>query len=209
MSGEATSGRKVADKAEGIVNDVRETRYEHKSHIVVSTGTYDVDCNGFVGYVLEQVAPEHLCEVPKEEHQFRPRAFKYYNFFADLPNGGKGGWRRIHRLANARRGDVLAWRKKAHPEPHEDTGHVVIVADEPSDDGDGQLSVRVYDSSPIPHFDDSRGHGGDSPDAGVGTGTIRFRVDDHGKPIEFLFAPPPAVFHTHPIAIGRLEPLVP
>jgi len=209
MSGEATSGLRVAAKAEGIFNDVKETRYEHKSHIVVSTGTYDVDCNGFVGYVLEQVAPEHLCEIPKEEHQLRPRAFKYYNFFADLPNGGAGGWRGIHRLADARRGDVLAWRLEVHPERHQDTGHVVIVAAEPWDDGDGVWAVRVYDSSRDPHFDDSRRQGGDSPDAGVGTGTIRFRVDDQGKPIEFLFGPASPTFLTHPIAIGRLEPLSP
>jgi hypothetical protein len=162
-----------------------------------------------VGYVLEQVAPKHLHEIPKEGDQLRPRAFKYYNFFADRPNGGAGGWRGIPRLADSRRGDVLAWRLAVHPERHEDTGHVVIVAAEPWDDRDGVWAVRVYDSSPDPHFDDSRGQGGESPDAGVGTGTIRFRVDDQGKPIEFLFGPSSATFLTHPIAIGRVEPLIP
>ena len=51
MSGEATSGQQVADEADRVFNDVVETSYSHKNHIDVATGTYDVDCNGFVGFV--------------------------------------------------------------------------------------------------------------------------------------------------------------
>jgi hypothetical protein len=209
MAGVATSGQQVADKAECVVDDVKETKYQHKSHIVVATGTYDVDCNGFVGYVLEHAAPEHYREIPKEADQIRPRAFKYYDYFAALPDDGAGGWLRVDRLADACRGDVIAWRLVEHPELHHDTGHVMIIAEDPGDDGDGVLSVRIYDSSDAPHFDDSRGQGGDSPATGVGTGTVRFRVDADGRPIEFQFGPPPEHFRSHPIAIGRLEPLTP
>jgi hypothetical protein len=199
----AETAERVADEAECVVNDVKHTKYQHKSYIDVATGTYDVDCNGFVGYVLQKVAPDHYHEIPKETDQDRPRAFKYYDFFAHLPEGS--GWHQIHRLADARRGDVIAWRLTVNPELDHDTGHVMIVAEAPGDEGD--LSIEVYDSSNVPHFDDSRGHGGDSPATGVGTGTIRFRVDADGKPTEFLFGPPPEVYRSHPIAIGRIEPL--
>ena len=51
MSGEATSGRQVADEADRVFNDVVETTYSHENYIDVATGTYNVDCNGFVGFV--------------------------------------------------------------------------------------------------------------------------------------------------------------
>jgi hypothetical protein len=209
MAGEANSRQQVADKAECVIKDAKHTIYQHKSYIDVATGTYDVDCNGFVGYVLEHVAPKHFHEIPKEADQVRPRAFKYYDYFAALPDGGAGGWLQILRLADARRGDIIAWRLFEQPELDQNTGHVMIVAGDPADIGDGVLSVRIYDSSDVLHFDDSRGKGGNSPATGVGTGTVRFRVNANGKPTEFQFGPPPDQFLSHPIAIGRLEPLKP
>jgi hypothetical protein len=208
MSGEATSGQQVADEADRVFNDVVETTYSHKNHIDVATGTYDVDCNGFVGFVLKQAAPQHYSEITPEPGHIRPRAFVYQRYFANLPDSGAGGWLPISHLADARRGDVIAWSLTVNPEKDHNTGHVMIVSDDPVDDGDDVLSVRVYDSSDVIHFDDTRGQGGDSPATGVGMGTVRIRVKG-GVPIEFQFGPAPDQFHTHPISIGRIEPLSP
>jgi hypothetical protein len=205
MAAEATRRQQVAAEGERILCNTRHTVYQHKTFVDVTTGTYDMDCSGYVGYVLGQIAPLHYHAIPKETHQDRPRAFEYPDFFSSLPPDGAHGWRRIDRLADARRGDIIGW-SFGQILPHQDTGHVVIVADDPEPTADGALSVRVYDSSQVPHFDDTRGHGGDSPETGLGSGNILFRVNDAGKGIAFQFGPSDP-FYFYPILIGRLEPL--
>jgi hypothetical protein len=138
-----------------------------------------------------------------EPGQPRPRAFKYYEFFASLSTGSTGSWRRIDLLKNARPGDIIAWRFPKI-EPGEDTGHVLFVGSVPTQDASGQFSVTVYDSAAKPHFDDTRGAG--KRVNGVGKGVIKFMVDEEGRPAAFLFAPPAtAEFAWLPISIGRAE----
>ena len=77
----------LASQAEFIVNNLRQTDYQHIDNIDVDRGTYDCDCNGFVSFVMERSAPAHYKMVPKETNQPRPRAFEYYVFFSSLlPN---------------------------------------------------------------------------------------------------------------------------
>jgi len=191
----------LAAQAELIVNTLQQTDYQYVEYIDAANGVYDCDCNSFVGFVLESLAPLHYSLVPKEAGQKRPRAFKYYEFFASLTPESTGGWHRIDRLSDARRGDILAWRFPAVELGH-DTGHVVFVAGTPELDDAGNFAVRVYDSANQPHFDDTRGPG----DSGVGSGFINFTVDATGAPIAFQFGPAADQFVTLPIAIGRTEP---
>ena len=74
----------IAAKAEAIVNSLAQTNYQHKDNIDPAAGVYDCDCNGFVGFVLQNTTPNHLARVPKELNQPRPRAFEYFTFFASL-----------------------------------------------------------------------------------------------------------------------------
>jgi hypothetical protein len=206
-----TLPEQIAAKAESIVNTLTQTDYQHHDHIDPATGVYDCDCNGFVGFVLPAVAPQHFKLIPKETNQKRPRAFKYYNFFASLTPESTGSWRRIDSLTDARRGDIMAWRFPTI-ETDENTGHVVIIAETPTLDPSGDfLVMRVYDSANEAHFDDTREPGGQpSPTGktGVGSGFINFKVDGAGRPIAYLFAPPvKAEYSYRPIAIGRAEPL--
>ena len=197
----------LAARAKFIVNTVKGTDYQHVDNIDAAKGIYDCDCNGFVGYVLHEVAPKHLALVPKETGQARPRAFKYYDFFASLTPKSSGGWHRIDLLSDARPGDILAWRF-ATIEKDQNTGHVVCIAETPTADNSGIFSVRVYDSAAEPHFDDTRGSGPGQFQTGVGSGVIHFIVDGAGRPIAYQFAPPDtADFEYRPIAIGRAEPL--
>ena len=73
---------------------------------------------------------------------------------------------------------------------------------------DGVLAIRAYDSSDvIHHYDDTRGHGGDSSATGLGSGTIHFvhfRYVSSG--IQFQFGPGDP-YHDAPVAIGRIETL--
>jgi hypothetical protein len=198
----ASERDKVAAEAERILHNARHTKYEHKAHIDEAAGIYDVDCSRFVSYVLQRVEPDQYSLIPKEDTQPCPRAFKYCEYFTALNGRGTNGWRRIYRLDDARRGDVLAWQ---FPDikVDQDTGHVMILAERPKIASDGQLSVRVYDSSVLAHYDDTRDQG-DKRITGVGEGTILFKVDDDGHPTAFQFGPGDK-FHAYVIAIGRVE----
>jgi hypothetical protein len=199
--------QEIAAKAEAIVNTLTQTDYQHKDNIVPATGVYDCDCNGFVGFVLQSTAANHLAKIPRESNQPRPRAFEYFTFFASLTPSSAGDWKRVDRLAEADRGDIVAWRFP-RIEPHTDTGHVVILAEAPKLDTSGDFfTVRVYDSALEAHFDDTRKPGGaPSPKGatGVGSGFLNFKVDGEGRPLAYLFAPPlTAQYSYRTIAIGR------
>jgi hypothetical protein len=200
VSSEATRRQQVASAAEAILLAVRHTVYQHETFVDVATGTYDMDCSGYVGYVLERIAPRHYMTIPAVGN--RPLAFEFYDRFSTLPVGGADGWRPIDALVNARRGDIVAWKSDLL-EPGFNTGHVLIVVDDPQALGDSVVAVRAYDSSNILHYDDTRGRGGDSPATGLGEGTIQFRYTASG--LEFQFGPRDA-YHECPLAIGRLEP---
>jgi hypothetical protein len=195
----------LASQAELIVNSVRQTKYQHADNIDVDRGIYDCDCNGFVSFVMERSSPAHYSMIPKETTQSRPRAFEYYVFFSSLTPESTGGWHRIDFLRDARRGDILGWRFPKVEKGH-DTGHVVIVAETPTVDDSGIYTVRIYDSSAQPHFDDTRGDGEGQSATGVGSGFLKFEVDDEGRPTAFQFSPTDK-FETFPIAVGRVEPL--
>jgi hypothetical protein len=199
--------KQIASQAEFVVNNLQQTDYQHTDNIDVDNGIYDCDCNGFVGFVLGNAAPDQYALVPKEANQSRPRAFKYYGFFASLTPESAGAWRRIDLLGDARRGDIIAWRLPTI-EKDQNTGHVVIVAESPTVNDAGIFSVRVYDSAAEPHFDDTRGSGAGQFPIGVGSGVINIIVDGAGRPIAYQFAPPvSAAFEYRPIAMGRAEPL--
>jgi hypothetical protein len=194
-----------ASQAEFVVNNLRQTGYQHVDNIDVDRGIYDCDCNGFVSFVMERAAPAHYAMIPKEATQFRPRAFEYYEFCSSLMPTSAGGWHRIDFLQDGRRGDLIAWRFPEIEKGH-DTGHVLVLADTPTEYDPGKYKVRVYDSAAEPHFQDTRGTGSGQFPSGVGVGFINFEVDEDGRPTAFQFAPEDR-FTTLPIAIGRLEPL--
>jgi hypothetical protein len=199
--------QEIAAKAEEIVNSLTQTDYQHKDNIIPATGVYDCDCNGFVGFVLQNTAPSHLAGIPREAGQPRPRAFEYFTFFASLTPNSPGEWTRVDLLEEANRGDILAWRVSTL-DAHRDTGHVVILAEAPKLVASGDVfTVRVYDSALEAHFDDTRKPGGNpSPTGatGVGSGILNFKVDGAGRPLAYLFAPPlTAQYSYRTIAIGR------
>lgn len=198
----------VYNEADRILNNVQHTKYQHDEYIDEATGTYDVDCSEFVSYALSRVAKRHLALIPKESDFPVPRAYMYYRFFAALPDEAASAWRKLEVLANARRGDIIAWELPGELRKDHDTGHVFIVAETPSSiDGDGQLmAVRAYDSAELLHYDDSREQSDGTHQTGVGEGTFHIRVDADGKPVAFQFGPGDN-YHTEPIAIGRILPL--
>jgi hypothetical protein len=217
----STPRRLVAAAAALIVESVRHTHYQHDPVIDPATGTYDLDCSEFVSYVLHGAVPRQYAQVPKRPGARCPRAFEYCDYFRGLAADGRGGfqtssvidgalvyesargWRPVASLNAAREGDIVAWRL-AHPQPGQDTGHVFVVAERPVDLAAGLVAVRAYDSSDVPHFDDSRSGAGEFR-SGVGSGTLHFEVDQLGAPRAVRFGAGDR-FHAHRIAIGRLVP---
>jgi hypothetical protein len=192
-------GQNIAEAAETLIGGIRETHYEHRTHMVPSEGIYDVDCSGLVDYLLKRIAPEQYAHLPIETGHSRPRAAVYFDFFHNLPGHPFAGWQSIDQLAEAQRGDIMAWALEAATQKPGDTGHVVIVAAPPIPTNAEEYRVTVYDSSEIRHDQDSRPEG----TSGIGKGVITIRVNARGEPIGFRFNSH-AHFHLEPIAIGRI-----
>jgi hypothetical protein len=105
-------GQGLADAAEQDLHLVKETHYQHKTHIDKAAGVFDLDCSGFVDHLVKQVAPQQYDRFPIELRHTRPRAEVYYQFFVDLAETPKPGWRAVSRFAELRRGDLIAWKKE-------------------------------------------------------------------------------------------------
>jgi hypothetical protein len=206
MAASESLGPMLADKASGVLATVKETRYVHTQHVDAPIGVYDVDCSGFVSWILQQIAPRHLQQIPVDDSAGRPLAHDYYEFFvARSADEAAQGWRQIFGLGNAGRGDLIGW--KLADTPHGgDTGHVFVVQALPLPNPDGTFRVSVIDASDVKHFEDSRGTGPGQFATGVGSGFIHFEVAGDGNPTAFQFnaAETPV---TAPIAICRIQPL--
>lgn len=198
-AGERTTGTDLVEAVRQVLANVRETSYQHHSKVDPSNGIYQLDCSEFVSLILERVAPKHYQEIPTEPGHSQPRARMYFRFFKELERQPRAGWQPVTNLADVAAGDVVAWEKLSTG-GQGDTGHVMIVAKSPHRNQDGTFQVRVYDSSAIPHTEDSRPAGR----SGVGSGSVVFRVNDNGAPRAFRFNPQ-SRWHSEPIAIARLE----
>ena len=194
----------VAWQAEYIVNNLQQTDYQYTENIDAGNGVYDCDCSQFANFVRAQAAPDHYATLVAAAGEPVPRAFDYYDFFSSLPAEAGDGWEQVTVLADAARGDLIAWRFPQIKQGH-DTGHVVFAAGQPALDDQGYFAVRVYDSAIVPHFDDTRGDGPGQWPSGVGSGFINFQASDDGHPVAFQFSPPlSSPFTSLAIAIGRL-----
>ena len=124
----------------------------NRSIIDPKSGTYDLDCSEFVSYVLRGVTPKHYARIPRQPTEPCPRAFDYCDYLESLTYDATygwrrsyaiddalvfeaaQGWRRVEKLSEVRQGDVIAWRFARWPAGG-DTGHVLLVADEPEREG--------------------------------------------------------------------------
>jgi hypothetical protein len=202
MNGVTSLGLQLAKEALRILENTQQTSYQHDIHIDEATGIYDVDCSGFVSYVLGLVAPYHLDLIPLSGRETRPLAHDYFDFLSSLPNETTDGWQQVPALQDAQPGDLIAW---ALPQVgHGDTGHVFVVAEQPVVVAPDIMAVMAYDASDILHYDDSRGPGSDQFRTGVGSGTFHLQVNTAGTPIAFQFGPGDQIV-TDTIAIGRIE----
>lgn len=160
-----------------ILSAARESHYQHTTHVDEAAGVYDLDCSGLLCYVLKTVLPQHYSAIPTSKTHRRPLALQFYEAFTSHDKNVARYWQTIHRLRDAKPGDVLVWRK-AEQIPGKDTGHVMIIDESPVEDSNELYRVTVIDSTESPHANDSRKDGA----TGVGRGTMWFLVDSDGRP---------------------------
>jgi hypothetical protein len=204
----ASVSQRIDAEARRILANVKTTDYAHKSNVDESQGLYELDCSGLVDLILKQVSPKHLAELETKHGHKRQLADDYEQTFEETtatPKTG-GGWLRIEHLADARPGDILAWKNPAHkPGEHTNTGHVMVIDDTPVEEpaaaqaGRRTYRIRVMDSTASPHGSDTRAAG----QSGVGRGTLWLVVDAAGKPIGYRWKIARGPLHEAPIAIGR------
>lgn len=131
------------------------TRYQHKTEVDRTVGSYRYDCVGFVSYALRRSAPQawasvvSVCGIRKGYFPSPPR---YQRFFAGLAETPQPGWQAIAKVSELRPGDIVSWDRKTKTA----VGHAVVIASIPSPEPDGVWVVKVYDSTASPHLDDSR-----------------------------------------------------
>jgi hypothetical protein len=192
--------QRILAETRRILSDAKITWYSHKTIVDARSGTYAVDCSGLVCIILQEVAPQHLQNVPIARGEKRQRAVEFHDAFAAAPTSqpATSGWRRIERLADARPGDLLAWRHRTIV-PGQNTGHIVVIDRPPVDEGHGVVRVAIIDSTSLLHGEDSRKAG----TSGVGRGTMWFHVDVEGRPVAFRWASRTGRLVQYSIAIGR------
>jgi hypothetical protein len=132
----------------------------------------------------------------------KPLAMDYERGFEKAPEkpDGKSGWQRIVRMADARPGDVIAWRHEV-AKPN-NTGHVVIVDQKPVVEKDGLVRVEIIDSTTLPSSDITKDKGKN----GVGRRTMWFTVDAEGKAVGSVRGKRTAKPKNEAISVGRALP---
>ena len=193
--------RNVHEEAMRILNSIQLTEYRHDTDIDEKKGAYYCDCSGFVGYVLGRTVAKEDGKGPFHDGRKRPLAMDYEKGFAKAPEkpNGTGGWQQIVRVADARPGDVIAWRHEV-PKPG-NTGHVVIVDQAPVVEKDGLVRVAIIDSTTLPSSD-LAGKG----KSGIGRRTMWFTVDQDGRPVGSVRGSRTAKPKVEAISIGRALP---
>jgi hypothetical protein len=196
------AARSVYKEAVRILESIEKTKYQHRTQIDEEKGEYYCDCSGFVGYVLNRTVGKDGTGALGDGRN-RPLAMHYEQYFANSPTkrDREARWQRIERLADARPGDIIAWRHEV-PKPG-NTGHVVIVYQRPVLEEDGLVRVVFIDSTSRPMFDDTRPKG----TSGIGRATMWFKIDDKDRPVAHIRGARDAEPKTEAISIGRALPV--
>ena len=198
------SGDQLAAEADRILKNVKTSEYAHKTEVDEPAGSYKLDCSGLVCLALKKANPEALKVVPKTGTEKRAFAHDFFECFNAAPTPDKAAadskWVKIEKLAQAKSGDVIAWKNENY-QPGENTGHVMIVVAAPEPDGDGIFKVIVIDSSAHGHGNDTRKKG----ESGVGRGTLWFSVNAEGEPVGVRFTSRTGTLNPKTMSVGRLQ----
>lgn len=162
---------------------MRRSSYTHQTHVDEAAGIFEYDCSGFVIYALSRAVPSALATL-RQATVHRPLARHFTTFLGALPVAGTNRWRRVDRVQDLRRGDLIAWLRPPDTTSR-NTGHIMIVHGPiaPDPRHPGATIVPIVDSTTLPHRPgDSRTASGVT---GLGRGEVVLRADNQDAPIGF------------------------
>lgn len=167
------------------LSNMTSSTYSHTTYVDETTGVYDFDCSGFIGYALGRAVPTAMSEVSAATES-RPLAKDFESFFASF-YGSKGAWSHVHRVSDLVPGDVIAWLEPPTVVSR-NTGHVLIVMGAPHSSASraDEMLVPIADATSTPHGSaDARTAAGTN---GLGTATIGLVVDGSGAPTGYYWS---------------------
>lgn len=178
----------LAEEARRILRAAKTTGYSHTTTIDETSGTFLVDCSGFVDYALANVLPDAFADLQNATVK-RPVAKTYVDFTSTLGPAGTGRWRRVLDARAVVPGDILAWLTPPDSGPTTNTGHVMIASSAAATApfaGAEEVQLDVIDAS-------ESGHGKVDPRTesgakGVGTGRIALIIDAQGAPTGYRWS---------------------
>lgn len=170
----------LIEEARRILRAVKTTEYSHTTAIDESSGTFKLDCSGFVDYALANVLPDAFAELQQATVP-RPVA----KSFVDFVSAPTGRWKRVMNASTLVPGDIVAWSLPKDSAPTTNTGHVMIVAS-PATAATGEVQVDIIDASESGHGKiDARTASGAT---GLGTGRVAILVDGSGAPTGYRWS---------------------
>lgn len=182
---------KVWEEAKNIVIGIKNkklfSKYSHSNKVDLSSGSYEVNCFGFVNHILITQKMENSLQevqnfIDSQENIPRPLNLNpcpvdYVLFLKAITP--KQYWIPIYDAKLLTPGDIIAYSSDKKYISPEQGQHIMIVADTiKSSSGSPLIWVPIFDSTKISHgLDDSRKIGN-----GIGQGTIGLELDDQGVP---------------------------
>ncbi len=146
----------------------------------VKKGVFLVDCSSYVSHLLKRVEPNAYQQLVEFAGTETPNSLDFYNFFKKLSlNNDSDYWQPINKVKNLKPGDIIVFRYK-HLR-RRIAGHVMVVMKKPKAMPNKPHSyvVRVSDSSPFRHTNDTRHH------SGIGAGSMVLYTNSDGKPLSY------------------------
>lgn len=202
-----SASEKLFQRADWVFNNAEQVSYAHRKASALnqvksfSNGRCeaDTDCSGFISYVLSEFPEQYEAIKSLQPDRKYPQAKTYMQFFSRLePGKAVGGWMRVARIEDLRRGDLIAWKKPQPPDAvkkKSNTGHVAIVVDKRGPIEEIQISGKTYkyqsvyviDSSSVKHFQPEQlpPLSSMSHRDGVGKGVVRIILDQSNRPIGY------------------------
>lgn len=185
-------------EAERVIETMSASSYSHRTRI--ANGEYDVDCSGFVDWLLGRVNPLALAEL-KSLSVKRPLAKHFVAMLtSDVP---KVHWSRVPAVSELVPGDLIVWDKPVDV-ISTNTGHAMLVAGKPRLERDSRWTIPVIDSSASAHGSRDARHAHHA--TGIGRGTIVLETSARGEPIAYHWSTAKtSLRHDTRIVLGRIH----
>jgi len=184
-----------------------ESQFSHDNKIDTSIPRYEVNCTGFINYVMTSQHPSGMEEIKnyiRLTHDYKgysnglPRCLQYYRFFKDSKHLKKH-WESIYNAQHLRPGDIIVSCENIE-KVTKGGQHIMMVAKPPKPSKEmGWLICPIYDSS-------RGGHGpNDLRGSGIEEGEIAIMLNNSGKLTGLKWFPESEIVRSYNFAMARVK----